>query len=137
MTAAGTRNIITDKLVTEQTGHTLEHWYALLDKKGAKDLSHAEIFHLISEMPGLRKMSQWNQNLFTTSYEWSRNLKQRGERKDGFEISVSKTISAPVEKVYAAMMEPTLRKQWLGDFKMNIRKSTENKSARMTWCDET
>ena len=32
------RKIITDKVVVEKTGKTMEEWFAVLDKKGAKKL---------------------------------------------------------------------------------------------------
>lgn len=128
------RQIITDKLVVAQTGKTMEEWFVHFDKKGAKKCKHEEIFNLVSKTKGLENFGQWNQNLLTTSYEWNRGLKERGEKADGFEISVSKTINVPVNKLYAALIDDKLRKKWLGE-KIVFRKTTENKSARITWSD--
>ena len=46
------RAIITDKLVVEKTGKTMETWFKLLDKKGAKLMKHTDIFNLISTTEG-------------------------------------------------------------------------------------
>ena len=69
------RNIISDKLIVEKTTKTLEEWFKLLDKKGAKKMTHLEIFYLVESIDGLKPLGQWNQNLLTTSYEWNRGLK--------------------------------------------------------------
>lgn len=129
------RNIITDKLVVEQTGKTIEEWFSYLDKKGASALQHKEIFKLIGDTKGLVPLGQWNQNLLTTLYEWNRGLKERGEKANGFEISISKTIGVPVAVLYASWTEEPFRKRWLTE-KIIIRKATADKSARVTWSDQ-
>jgi hypothetical protein len=128
------RNIISDKLVIEKTGKPMEHWFKLLDDKGAQRLPHVQIFDLVSKTPSLKKLGPWNHNLLTTTYEWSRGIKERGQKENGFEISVSKTISAPLELLFQALVDDSLRKKWLKE-KITFRKSTENKSARITWSD--
>src|SRR4051812_28718234 len=94
----GARNIISDKLLVEKTGQPLEHWFSELDRKGAQDLPHAAIFKLVSSLPPLQDIGEWNRNLLTTSYEWSRGLRSRGEKKPGdFEASASKIINVPLK----------------------------------------
>ena len=80
-------------------------------------------------------MGEWNLNLLSTTYEWNRGLKERGQKKDGFEISVSKTIAVPIQILYNSLTNTTKRNKWLAGEKITIRKSTENKSARITWSD--
>ncbi|MCE3259602.1 MAG: hypothetical protein K0S12_1243 [Bacteroidetes bacterium] len=128
------RSIITDKLLTEKTKKPMEHWFRELDKKGAKDMKHAEIFDLVINMGGLVSLGHWNQNLLTTSYEWDRGLKERGQKENGFEVSVSKTIGVPVTILYSSFTDSKIRTKWLKE-KITIRKSTLNKSARVTWND--
>ncbi len=128
------RSIITDKLVAEKTGKTIEAWFTILDKKGAKKMTHVDIFGLISNTEGLKPLGEWNHNLLATTYEWNRGLKERGQKEDGFEISVSKTIAVPINILYNTWIEDKLRNKWLKE-KITIRKATANKSARITWCD--
>ncbi len=129
------RNIITDKLVVEKTGKIMEDWFNYLDKKGAKKLSHPEIFKIVNSIKDLEPLGQWNQNLLTTTYEWNRGIKARGQKEDGFEISVSKTISVPIQILYSSFTDEGLRKQWLKN-KLKIRKTTLNKTLVITWEDE-
>lgn len=128
------RAIITDKLVVEKTGKTMEAWFKLLDKNGAKSMKHIDIFNLVSTTEGLKPLGQWNQNLLTTTYEWSRGMKERGEKEGGFEIGVSKTINVPIGTLYNSWTDNKTRAKWLKE-KIEIRKATENKSARITWAD--
>jgi hypothetical protein len=130
------REIITDKLVVEKTNKTMEEWFKLLDKKGAKKMKHPEIFCLVSSIEGLQPLGQWNHNLLTTSYEWNRGLKERGQKEDGFEISVSKTMEVPVNTLYNAWTIEKTRTAWLGKENITIRKATENKSARISWNED-
>jgi len=128
-------NIITDKLVVLKTGKTLEDWFKYLDNKGAKKLNHPEIFNLVCSIGDLKPLGQWNQNLLSTTYEWNRGLKKRGQKEDWFEIGISKTISVPIQILYDSFAEEDLRKNWLKN-KLKIRKSTLNKSLVITWEDE-
>jgi uncharacterized protein YndB with AHSA1/START domain len=134
---AGTkeRAIITDKLVVEQTGKIIEDWFKILDKKGAKQMKHVDIFNLIRNIEGLKPLGEWNQNLLTTTYEWNRGLKERGEKEGGFEVSVSKTINAAIGLLYKSWVDQKKRNKWLPKETIVIRKATENKSARITWSD--
>jgi hypothetical protein len=131
------RKIITDKLVFEKTGRMIEYWFKILDKRGAKKMKHSEIFNLVSITEGLKPLGQWNQNLLTTTYEWSRGLKERGQRDDGIEISVSKTISVPVSKLYEAWDQQKIRNKWLTEKLFTIRKATKNKSLVITLKEDT
>ncbi len=129
------RAIITDKLVAERTGKIMEDWFKILDKKGAKEMKHAAIFNLVSNIEGLKPLGEWNQNLLTTTYEWNRGIKERGEKEGGFEIGVSKTINTGIGDLYKSWIDEKTRIKWLPKEKIIIRKSTENKSARITWSD--
>lgn len=129
------RNIITDTLVVAKTNKTIEEWFTLLDKKGARQMGHIEIFKLISSTAGLKPLGEWNHNLLATTYEWSRGLKERGQKENGFEVSVSKTIGVDLHVLYNAFTDDALRKRWLKQ-KITIRKSTPDRSARITWCED-
>jgi hypothetical protein len=134
--AAKGRSIITDKVVVEKTGRTMTEWFDILDQKGALEMDSQSIYHLIQSIDGLAPLGAWNQGLLSTSYQWDRGLRQRGEKKDGFEISVSKTVGVPIGELYQAFANEDLRAAWLSD-PIAITKATENKSARAIWSDHT
>lgn len=134
--AAKQRNVITDKVVVAKTRKTMAEWFDVLDKKGAKKLDSHGIYELVMSIDGLKPLGEWNCGLLSTSYQWDRGLRGRGEKKDGFEIGVSKTIAVPVEVLYTAWLDVSLRKKWLNE-KITITKSTENKSVRVLWSDDS
>jgi hypothetical protein len=134
--AAKQRSIITDTVVVEKTGKTMAEWFAVLDGKGAKKLDSHAIYELIGSIDGLKPLGEWNQGLLSTSYQWDRGLRQRGEKKDGFEISVSKTIGVPVDELYHSFVDDSVRGEWL-DKPVEITKAAENKSVRAAWGDGT
>lgn len=129
------RNIITDKLVIEKTGKALEDWFLQLDAAGAKELTPTALYQLVATIDGLQPLGEWNQNLLATSYAWSRGIRERGEKANGFEVSISKTIQVPVAVLYQSWVDDAIRNRWLPEKKMVIRKATENKSVRVTWVD--
>ena len=126
------RSIITDKVVVAKTGATMEEWFRHLDSLGAQKLDSAAIYKLVQAVDGLTSLGEWNQGLLSTSYQWSRALRERGEKKDGFEISVSKTINAPLSTIYQAVVKAASRRKWLPEA-IEITKETANKSVRAIW----
>lgn len=132
--AAKQRSVITDKVVVAKTGKTIAEWFVILDEKGGKQLDAHGIYALIASIEGLQPLGEWNCGLLTTTYQWDRGLRQRGEKADGFEISVSKTIAVSVAMLYAAWIDDGLRAKWLPE-NITITKSTENKSVRVLWSD--
>jgi hypothetical protein len=128
------RSIITDKVVVVKTGATMEEWFRHLDGLGAQKLDSAAIYKLIQGVEGLGPLGEWNQGLLSTSYQWSRGLRERGEKKDGFEVSVSKTINVPVPAIYEAIIKAASRRRWLPE-SIEITKETPDKSARAIWED--
>ena len=128
------RSIITDKVVVTKTGSTMEEWFRHLDGLGAQKLDSGAIYKLIQGVEGLAPLGEWNQGLLSTSYQWSRDLRERGEKKDGFEVSVSKTIKASFSVLYDAVVNPNSRRKWLPET-IGITKQTPDKSARGVWED--
>jgi len=112
----------------------MDDWFRHLDSLGAQKMTSAQIHELIATVDGLAPLGQWNQGLLGTSYQWSRGLRERGEKAKGFEISVSKTVNVPISVLYQALVDGKSRKKWLQE-KIEIRKATEDKSARVTWSD--
>ncbi len=130
------RSIITDKVVVAKTGATMEEWFRHLDGLGAQKLDSTSIYNLIQSVEGLGPLGEWKQGLLSTSYQWSRDLRKRGEKKDGSEISTSKTINVPLSAIYEAVIKPASRRKWLPEA-IEITKETLDKSVRAVWEDGT
>ena len=120
-----------DQAVKAKTGKVWADWFKLLDKAGARKLTHPEIATLLHEQHGL---GGWWSQMVTVGYEQAVLGRAQGEKKDGYEVSASKTVAAPLKDLFDAWRDPRRRAKWL-DEKVTIRKATPSKSLRVTWSD--
>lgn len=123
---------ISSDAVKARTGKSWAQWFAVLDKAGARKMTHKEIVSVLSKKHGL---GPWWQQMVTVGYEQAKGLRAKHEKPDGFEISRGKTIKVPVGDLYEAWGNARRRAQWLPGAKLTIRKATENKTLRVTWGD--
>jgi len=121
-----------DEAVQKATGKTWAQWFALLDKAGARTMSHKEI---VSHLHGKVGVPAWWSQMVTVGYEQERGLRVEHERPDGFSISVSKTVAAGVDRLFEAFHERKVCRRWLEDSAFTVRKATPGKSLRITWID--
>jgi len=124
---------MSDEAVQAKTGKNWKQWFTLLDKAGAKKMTHQEIARYLSEKQGV---PPWWCQMVTVNYEQQTGRRQNNERPDGFQISVSRTVNVPLTKLYKSFATEKARTAWLGENGMNIRKVTPNKSMRVTWSDQ-
>lgn len=123
---------ISSAAVQARTGHTWSEWFRVLDRAGADRLDHQGIAaHLHRELgvPG------WWCQMITVAFEQARGRRVKHQRPDGYEISVSRTIAAPVSAVFAAWTDARRRQRWLPGERLTVRKATPEKSVRITWSD--
>jgi hypothetical protein len=121
-----------DEAVKSKTGKTWKDWFAILDKAGARKMNHQEIVKYLNSEQGV---GPWWQQMVTVSYEQARGLRAKHQKPGGFEISVSRTVKAPLAKVFKLFANEKARGLWLSENGLTIRKSTPNKSLRITWID--
>lgn len=116
--------------VMRATGRAWDEWLKVLDRAGAKAMPHKEIALMLS-----RKFAvpDWWSQMVTVGYEQARGLRAVNQKADGFAASASKTVSAAVDRLYNAWNDPALRSRWLADAPVEVRRSTDGKSMRMTW----
>ena len=109
--ASPTRGAVTDEGARKKTGHGLDHWFAVLDAFGAGAKGHtAAAAHLYEEhgVPG------WYAQGITVAYERAHGLRDVNQSCAGdFQVSVSKTVPAPVEEVVDALADAGRRAEWL------------------------
>ena len=131
MKTATTSRIGNDAL-QEKTGKTWAEWFSLLDRDDATKQTHQDIVGLLHSKHGV---GQWYGQMIAVGYEQERGLRVPHQKPNGFEISVSKTVNIPAGTAFLAFHDPKFRKRWLADPDLEIRKSTVNKSLRITWGD--
>jgi len=122
---------MSDEAVEAKTSKTWSRWFKHLDAAGAKKMTHQEIVAHLHDKHGVRP---WWTQMVAVTYEQARGLRDKHEKPEGFEISVSRTIAAPIAKAYRAWTDEKTRKKWLPS-NVTIRKATTNKSLRLNWDD--
>lgn len=127
-------NGISAVAVKKATGKTWREWGTLLDKAGAKKKSHKEIADLLATRC---KVPAWWAQMLAVGYEQSRGLRAKHQKPAGFEVSVTRTIAAPVARAFEAWKDAILREHWLPATPLTVRKATPHKSIRITWADGT
>ena len=122
---------MSDEAVEAKTGKTWSRWFKHLDAAGAKKMTHQQI---VAHLRDKHDVRPWWQQMVAVTYEQARGLREKHEKPGGYEISVSRTIEAPVSKAFKAWTDEKTRKLWL-PANFTIRKSTTNKNLHMTWSD--
>jgi Domain of unknown function (DUF4287) len=123
---------VSDEVIRRRTGRGWEEWFDLLDDSGAIAKPHKEIARWLQSEHGL---DGWSAQSVTVSYERARGRRAVGEHADGFAITASKTVAVPVDRLYDAFVDESLRERWLPDGRLRERTATKPKSARFDWDD--
>ncbi|PYS23867.1 MAG: hypothetical protein DMF72_07830 [Acidobacteria bacterium] len=122
---------MSDEAVEAKTGKTWSRWFKHLDAAGAKKMTHQEI---VAHLRDKHDVRPWWTQMVAVTYEQARGLRDVHEKPGGFEISVSRTVAAPLSKAYKAWTDEKTRKKWLPS-NVTIRTATMNKSLRLNWED--
>ena len=95
-------------------------------------MTHQEIVKYLSTEQGV---GPWWQQMVTVTYEQQSGRRALYEKPDGYQISVSRTLAAPLVALYEAFGNGKRRAQWLPEEGLVERTTTANKSMRVTWND--
>jgi hypothetical protein len=121
---------ISDEAVATKTGKVWKEWFALLDRGGAKEMSHHDIATLLYEK---HKCPGWWAQMITVEYERARGLREKYETADGYAASSSKTVAVSLSRAYKAWADATVRRRWMGKTSFEVTKAKTNKSLRLRW----
>jgi uncharacterized protein YndB with AHSA1/START domain len=121
---------MSDEAIRRRTARGWEEWFDLLDEWGAAERPHKEIARWVIDEHGI---DGWGAQAVTVNYERARGLRAVGEHADGFTITASKTVAVPVDRLYRAFLDRSLRKRWLPEGELRKRTALKAKSARFDW----
>jgi len=127
-----TQPTISDAAVQAKTGRVWAEWFTLLDAEGAGEMTHRQIAAALADRHGL---SGWWSQMVTVAYEQARGRRKPHQTSRGYQVGVSKTVPVNANALFTAWEDDALRRQWLGDEALTIRKATRAKSMRITWSD--
>lgn len=125
-----TINNVSSAAVQQATGKTWDEWLAALDGDGAAELPHPQIAVLVHEKYGA---SEWWSQMVTVAYEQARGLRAKHQMTDGFAVGASRTVTVPVDVLFAAWADDAQRARWLPGAPLTVRKATPHKSLRLDW----
>jgi hypothetical protein len=125
-------NGVGDAAVRAATGKGWDEWFTILDAVEAQTWKHPQIARYLAQEQGV---PDWWSQMVTVGFEQARGLRIQGQKADGFTANGSRTLEAPVERVYAAWIDDAQRSLWLPDVLWTVTKATENKSLRILWVD--
>ncbi len=120
---------ISDAAVVKATGRAWKDWFKVLDRFDVKKNGHksaAEFIHVSHDC------TAWWSQMVVVGYEQARGLRARHQQTDGYSVSASRAIGAPVEDAFAAVTDSKRRRRWLGALRLEPRKHTAGKYARFT-----
>jgi len=123
---------MSDQAIRRKTGRGWEEWFDLLDEWGAAERSHRQVARWVAEEHGIEG---WGAQAVTVTYERARGLRAVGEGPQGFTITASKTVAVPVDRLYKAFVDHSLRRRWLPEGKLRERTVSKPRSARFDWGD--
>lgn len=120
---------MSDAAVKAKTGKTWAEWFAVLDKAGAKAMSHKEIVKLLSDR---HKVANWWSQMVAVGYERAKGLRALHQTASGFNASVSRTLATGLDQLFGAWDETKTRASFL---KEAIAVTTRNpgKNMRFAW----
>jgi hypothetical protein len=130
--SVGPTMTVSDEVIRRRTGRGWEEWLDLLDEWGAVERPHREIARWLAAEHGI---DGWSAQSVTVSYERARELRAVGERPDGFSVTAQKTVAVPVDRLFEAFVDESLRTRWLPDGELRERTAAKPKSARFDWGD--
>jgi uncharacterized protein YndB with AHSA1/START domain len=123
---------MSDDAVESKTGKNWSRWFKHLDASGAKKMTHQEI---VAHLHDKHQVRPWWTQMIAVTYEQARGLREKHEKPEGYEISVSRTIATPIGEAFKAWTDEKRRKKWL-PANLTIRKATKNKTLRISWEDD-
>jgi uncharacterized protein YndB with AHSA1/START domain len=97
-------------------------------------MDHREISSHAQRQLGL---TRWWAQLVTLGYEQDRGIRQKHQRGLRFEVDRSKTLTAPLDVVWAAWRDPFTVARWLPDIAFQTEKETPNRILHLNWPDAT
>jgi hypothetical protein len=124
---------LSDESVKKATGSDWSRWVEILDNAGGQKMSHQE---LVADLRQQHNTPSWWTQMLAVGYERIRGLRASGQQRSGdWSLSKSKTIAAPLAKLYAAFSNARRRALWLTGAKITVRGATPDKSMRLRWED--
>lgn len=102
---------VTNEAAKNATGKTLDQWYGELDKWDGLKKGRRSISTYLYE----QKVDLWWATTIAVEYEKKHGLRKKDGLFEGYFVCSTKTIAAPVDKVFDAWSNISMLSQWFGN----------------------
>jgi uncharacterized protein YndB with AHSA1/START domain len=102
---------VTNEAAKKATGKSLDEWYKLIDAAGGTGLGRRKVNVLLYTD---HKVDAWWSTTIAVEYERRHDLKKRDGLYEGYFICSTKTIAAPLDRVYKAWTDKAQLAKWFG-----------------------
>ncbi len=116
--------------VARRTGKNWDDWFEVLDNAGAATLDQRGIIAILAQKHGI---GPWWQQMIAVGYESLRAKSDKPPAADGFQISSSCTLQAPLARVFRLWNDAGERARWLSDDRFVVRGTSGEKTLRARW----
>jgi len=116
--------------VARRTGKSWDDWFEVLDSAGAATLDQRGIVAILAQKHGI---GPWWQQMIAVGYESLRAKSDKPVVNDGFQISHSCILDAPLPRVFRLWNDAGERARWLADDRFVVRGATADKVIRARW----
>lgn len=108
-----------DAGVRSKTGKTLEQWFAHLDRLGGLEEGRRVLVNALIDSAGGAgaggaKLDEWWSTTLVVEYERARGALEKDKRPKGYSLCSTKTIAAPLARVFQAFGQAEDLDRWLG-----------------------
>jgi uncharacterized protein YndB with AHSA1/START domain len=111
---------IDDKAMTRETGHTRSEWFKEIERTKADGRS------AIGKALLAKKVDAWWITVITVEYEAYAGIVEKDGRPKGYSLCITKTVAAPVPRVFKSFTVPRELDKWFGA--ANEMAATDNAS---------
>lgn len=118
---------INNTAVEKATGKDWAAWFAFLEQQGGKQRDHKGLVAVLSDAG----VSAWWCQTIAGTFEREFLGREKHEMPDGYQASASKTINAPLSKIYGAFDNGSA--DWLPGGTIEISTAHKNKTLRGAW----
>ncbi len=102
---------VTNEASKKATGRSLDQWFRELDGRDGLKLGRRSINNYLAE----QKLDPWWCTTIAVEYEKKHDLRKKDGLFEGYFVCSTKTISAPIEKVFDAWSNTTVLNEWFGN----------------------
>ena len=100
---------ISDEAVQTRTGKSWTQWFRILDRWGALKKGHKATAAWLHQE---HELSSWWAQMVTVRHEQERGLREKHQRPKGYEISVTRRVTAAASRAFDALTRPGDLSQW-------------------------